>query len=107
MLLARADEGASVAVPAPALYVTFAATGDPPEVGVRVNVDAPIVPADIASLNVTTTLEPTTIPVVLFAGVTLVTVGAATSTAMVVKADENGVSPLFATSFAPLVTFIV
>jgi hypothetical protein len=104
-LKARADDGTSVAVPAPELYDTEAATAPPPDVGDSVNVDVVIVPAFIGSLNVTTTLEFTGTLVAAFNGFTAVTVGGVTSLPAMVKLLVNGgFTPLPARSFAPEVT---
>ena len=66
------------------------------------------VAAVIASLKFTVTVEFTATFVAPFIGVTLVTVGGVMSgAAAVVNAELNGVSPLFARSFAPLVTLTV
>ena len=105
MLDASDPEGLSVALPA--LYDTTAGTGLPPEVGARVKVAVVMVPAFIASLNVTTTFEATATPVAPLVGDTLVTVGDVTSGAVpaVVKLlVSSGETPLPAASFAPEVT---
>jgi hypothetical protein len=103
-----AADGVSVAVPAPELYDTEAATAPPPDVGESVKVAVVIVAAVIASLNVTTTVEFTATFVAPLTGVTAVTVGGVMSGAdAVVNADEKAVRPLLARSFAPLVTLTV
>jgi hypothetical protein len=109
VLFASGAVGTSEAVPGPPLYVTFAGTGLPPEVGVTVNVDDVTVAVFIGSLNVTTTLVFTATPLAAFSGVTFITVGGVTSAipTAVVNVEEKAVSALFATSFAPVVTFTV
>jgi hypothetical protein len=73
-----------------------------------VKVDVLIVDAFIASLKFTMTLLETFIPVAEFNGETLVTDGAVISgAAPVANVELNAVSPLFAMSFAPLVTLTV
>ena len=72
------------------------------------NVDVLTVAAVIASLKLTVTAEFTATFVAPFSGLTLVTVGGVMSGfAAVVKAELNGVRPLFARSLAPLDTLTV
>jgi hypothetical protein len=110
VLYESADDGVSVAVPAPELYDTVAATGDPPE-GVSVNVDVVMVAAFIVSLNVTVTVALLATFEAPFTGATLATVGGVRSgAAAVVNVELNGVSALLDWSFAPLVrltTYVV
>jgi hypothetical protein len=108
VLEARLDDGFKVAVAAPALYETTAATGLPPAVGVRENVDVVIEAAFIPSLKVTTTSAPIATPVAAVAGETFITVGDVTSgAAAVVNEELKGVRGLPDVSVAPLVTFTV
>jgi hypothetical protein len=109
VLNARLDDGLSVAVDAPALYDTTAATGLPPDVGVTVKLDAVMVAPFIASLNVTTMSAPTATPVAVFDGETFVTVGGVTSAAgaAVVNVELKAVSEFPARSFAPVETLTV
>ena len=86
--------------------MTIAGIAAPPDVGVSVNVEVLTVDPVMVSLNVTTTLVPTAIPVAAFTGFTAITVGGVISeiTTAVLKVDEKAVSALFATSFARIHT---